>query len=301
MYNLAKEPHATVEFYGGRRIDVEAHTLERRGPRCGLEANRTRGARVREIPREDGPRDSRRPPDRLGHDPQLVERGVQLRGIAVDAERARAAPARPRHSRRSAGRPTASLRAAPPADPTPRRRRPCTSRIATPIRSWQARNRSGSGLARMTSPALDDDHVLDRCPAPPARRRSPAAGPMVAIPYGTPQLAQVARGGPPHRGAAAARAAARGTARRGDAWICSTSSSLSGRPSSRATARVKRPPLIPMRRWIRQPSTGSARLGQRPLPGEDVGVDGVDQRAVQVEDQRSRHVANLRPSLLADD
>ena len=27
MYNLAKEPHATVEFYGGRRIDVEAHTL----------------------------------------------------------------------------------------------------------------------------------------------------------------------------------------------------------------------------------------------------------------------------------
>ena len=27
MYNLAKEPHATVEFYGGRRIDVEARTL----------------------------------------------------------------------------------------------------------------------------------------------------------------------------------------------------------------------------------------------------------------------------------
>jgi F420H(2)-dependent quinone reductase len=27
MYNLAKEPHATVEFYGGRRLDVEARTL----------------------------------------------------------------------------------------------------------------------------------------------------------------------------------------------------------------------------------------------------------------------------------
>src|SRR5437667_9403511 len=32
-----------------------------------------------------------------------------------------------------------------------------------------------------------------------------------------------------------------------------------------------------------------AGLGQGPLPGEDVGVDRVDQRAVQVEDQRSRH------------
>jgi deazaflavin-dependent oxidoreductase (nitroreductase family) len=27
MYNLAKEPQATVEFYGGRRIEVEARTL----------------------------------------------------------------------------------------------------------------------------------------------------------------------------------------------------------------------------------------------------------------------------------
>jgi deazaflavin-dependent oxidoreductase (nitroreductase family) len=27
IYNLAKEPHATVEFYGGRRVDVEAETL----------------------------------------------------------------------------------------------------------------------------------------------------------------------------------------------------------------------------------------------------------------------------------
>ena len=27
MYNLAKEPHATIEFYGGRRIDIEARTL----------------------------------------------------------------------------------------------------------------------------------------------------------------------------------------------------------------------------------------------------------------------------------
>ena len=27
MYNLAKEPHATIEFYGGQRIDVEARTL----------------------------------------------------------------------------------------------------------------------------------------------------------------------------------------------------------------------------------------------------------------------------------
>ena len=27
MYNLAKEPHATIEFYGGQRVDVEARTL----------------------------------------------------------------------------------------------------------------------------------------------------------------------------------------------------------------------------------------------------------------------------------
>ena len=33
-----------------------------------------------------------------------------------------------------------------------------------------------------------------------------------------------------------------------------------------------------------------AGLGERPLPGEDVGVDGVDERAVEVEDQRS-HVS----------
>jgi hypothetical protein len=34
-----------------------------------------------------------------------------------------------------------------------------------------------------------------------------------------------------------------------------------------------------------------ARLGQRPLPGEDVRVDGVDQRAVEVEDEGSSHDA----------
>ncbi len=27
IYNLAKNPHATVEFYGGRRVDVEADSL----------------------------------------------------------------------------------------------------------------------------------------------------------------------------------------------------------------------------------------------------------------------------------
>jgi len=27
LYNLAKEPHATIEFFGGRRADVEAETL----------------------------------------------------------------------------------------------------------------------------------------------------------------------------------------------------------------------------------------------------------------------------------
>ena len=42
-------------------------------------------------------------------------------------------------------------------------------------------------------------------------------------------------------------------------------------------------------------------LGQRPLPGEDVRIDGVDQRAIEVEDQRSSHVVNLRPSEIADD
>jgi hypothetical protein len=40
------------------------------------------------------------------------------------------------------------------------------------------------------------------------------------------------------------------------AWILSASSGVSGRPSSRATARVKRPPLMPIRRWIFQPSIG---------------------------------------------
>jgi deazaflavin-dependent oxidoreductase (nitroreductase family) len=27
LYNLAKEPHATIEFFGGRRVDVKAETL----------------------------------------------------------------------------------------------------------------------------------------------------------------------------------------------------------------------------------------------------------------------------------
>ena len=33
---------------------------------------------------------------------------------------------------------------------------------------------------------------------------------------------------------------------------------------------------------------------QGPLPGEDMRIDGIDQRAIQVEDQCSCHVANLR-------
>jgi deazaflavin-dependent oxidoreductase (nitroreductase family) len=28
LYNLAKDPHGTIEFYGGRRVEVEAETLE---------------------------------------------------------------------------------------------------------------------------------------------------------------------------------------------------------------------------------------------------------------------------------
>src|SRR5579864_8188497 len=39
-------------------------------------------------------------------------------------------------------------------------------------------------------------------------------------------------------------------------WISSVSSSVSSRPTSRATARANKPPLIPMRRWIRHPSIG---------------------------------------------
>lgn len=27
LHNLAREPHATIEFFGGRRVDVEAETL----------------------------------------------------------------------------------------------------------------------------------------------------------------------------------------------------------------------------------------------------------------------------------
>ena len=66
------------------------------------------------------------------------------------------------------------------------------------------------------------------------------------------------------------------------------------RPREEAAAHADAPMDAPA--LERQP-----RLGQRPLPGEDVGVDGVDQRAVEVEDQRSCHVANLRLSRLADD
>jgi hypothetical protein len=40
------------------------------------------------------------------------------------------------------------------------------------------------------------------------------------------------------------------------AWTASTWPDVSGLASSRATARVKRPPLMPIRRWIRQPSIG---------------------------------------------
>ena len=29
LHNLAKDPHATIEFFGGHRIDVEASTLHR--------------------------------------------------------------------------------------------------------------------------------------------------------------------------------------------------------------------------------------------------------------------------------
>ena len=64
--------------------------------------------------------------------------------------------------------------------------------------------------------------------------------------------------------AAAAPEAARGRAAPCRARIASTSLAVSGRPSSCATARVKRPPLMPIRRWIRQtversPASASAR------------------------------------------
>ena len=62
IYNLAKNPHATVEFYGGRRVDVEADFARRRRARRGLEAPRDRGPRVPLIPREDRSADPGHPP-----------------------------------------------------------------------------------------------------------------------------------------------------------------------------------------------------------------------------------------------
>ena len=74
-------------------------------------------------------------------------------------------------------------------------------------------------------------------------------------------------------------------------WIASVSSAESSRPTSRATAAREQaaahpdPPVDPPA-VDRHPL-----LGERALPGEDVRVDRVDQRPVEIEDQGPRHAS----------
>ena len=57
LHNLAKDPDATIEFTGGRRVDVRAESVEGADLDGGLEADRGRGAAVRRLPHEDRSRD----------------------------------------------------------------------------------------------------------------------------------------------------------------------------------------------------------------------------------------------------
>ena len=70
----------------------------------------------------------------------------------------------------------------------------------------------------------------------------------------------------------------------------------SARGRSRApTARVNRPPLIPIRRWIRQPSIAMPHSSSACCQAKTWRVDGVDERAVEVEDQRRHAGATIPP------
>ena len=122
----------------------------------------------------------------------------------------------------------------------------------------------------MTSPRST---TVTSSPTPSASSEASISGrrPEVAMPYGTASSARWrSRSTAPGSGRRSGSSSRNSSPWR--SWMALISSSLSGRPSSRARARVNRPPLIPIRRWIRQPSTGSP-LGQRPLPREHVGVD----------------------------
>ena len=54
---------------------------------------------------------------------------------------------------------------------------------------------------------------------------------------------------------------------------------------SRSRARANRPPLMPIRRWMRQTESSMPIACERLVPGQDVLVDAVDQRAVEIEDE----------------
>ena len=172
------------------------------------------------------------------------------------------------------------------------------SATATPMRSWQARNRSGSGLARKTSPRSTTT-TSARTPGPPATRRSPVDGPTSRCRTAATRAQvrqQLDRAGQrPSLGqqlAVELAVAPPGSARPRRPQVAADLARDRPReqPAAHADAPMDPPALQ------RQPG-----LDQRALPGEDVRIDGVDQRAVEVEDQCSSHVVNLRPSEIADD
>ena len=208
---------------------------------------------------------------------------MQLRGIAIDPERARSPQL------------VLAVAAGQQADaehPRPTRRQQVPDRVAddvavarsaTPSRSWQARKRSGSGLARSTSPRSTTT-VSAGTPSASSDASISGRRPDVAMPWTTPL-----------RRRSASSSTAPGSGRRSGRisrkispcrrWSASVSlvrqapPDLAGDGAGEEPAAHADPAMDP-------PAVDRvAGLEQRPLPGEDVGVDGVDERAVEVEDQ----------------
>src|SRR5581483_696654 len=125
---------------------------------------------------------------------------------------------------------------------------------AAPSRSAHARKRSGSGFARSTSPRST---TTTSSPTPSAASDASISGrrPDVAMPWVTRRRRSSDRSSTaPGNGRRSGRSSRKiSPCRR---WMASVSSIVSSRPTSRATARANKPPPIPMRRWMRQPSMG---------------------------------------------
>ena len=81
-------------------------------------------------------------------------------------------------------------------------------------------------------------------------------------------------------------------------WSSPACWSVTSRPVSRRRAFANRPPLIPTLRWILHTERSIPGAVERDPPREDVLVDAVDERAIEVEEEPlgQIHVAMLRAS-----